>query len=172
MNLSVAQTCKQNIITKISNSTFFNTTSKLRRKRVIKDSGLKVNESKTEICLFHQNDTHKVTILLQNEIITSKKSMKLLGVLFNSKLNWSVHVSLSIRKSNRALCALRLIKHYLTPEIMRSLLLSNYYSIFTITQRSGWVRYFTMTQNNNYYLLRLMQLAHVCQFQIVAFPLS
>ena len=75
----------------------------------LKDSGLKVNESKTEICLFHRNDTRKVTILLQNEIIPSKKSMNVLGVMFDSKLNWSEHVSHSIMKSNKALCALRLI---------------------------------------------------------------
>ena len=55
--------------------------------------------------------------------------MNVLGVLFDSKLNWSEHVSFSIKRSNRALCALRLIKRYLTPEIMHTLLLSNYYSI-------------------------------------------
>jgi hypothetical protein len=95
----------------------------------LKYSGLKENENKTEICMFHRNDTQKVTIILQNEIITSKKSMNILKVLFDSKLNWSEHVSFSIKKSNRALCALQLIKRYLTPKIMRTLLLSNYYSI-------------------------------------------
>jgi hypothetical protein len=32
--------------------------------KYIKDFGLKVNESKTEICLFHQNDTQKITLTL------------------------------------------------------------------------------------------------------------
>ena len=55
--------------------------------------------------------------------------MNVLGVVFDSRLNWSEHVSEAVRKSNRALCALRLIKRYLTSSNMRTLLISIYYSI-------------------------------------------
>ena len=95
----------------------------------LKDSGLKVNESKTELCLFHRNDTQKVTITIQNEQIISKKSMNILGVIFDTKLTWSDQVASTIKKSNKALCALRLIKPYLTPPVMRTLIISNYYSV-------------------------------------------
>ena len=64
----------------------------------LKDSGLKVNETKTEICLFHRNSTQKISITLQNERINSKNSMNVLGVVFDSRLNWSEHVSEAVRK--------------------------------------------------------------------------
>ena len=77
----------------------------------LKESGLKVNENKTELCLFHRNDTQTITINLQNQMITSRKSMNVLGVEFDSKLNWSQQVTNTIVKSNKALCALKLIKN-------------------------------------------------------------
>ena len=52
----------------------------------LKDSGLKVNEAKTELCLFHRNDTQKISITLNGKQIFSKKSMGVLGVIFYCKL--------------------------------------------------------------------------------------
>ena len=52
---------------------------------------------------------NKTIVLLGSEIL-SKKSMNVLGVTFDSKLNWSIHVANSISKANKALFALRLIK--------------------------------------------------------------
>ena len=98
----------------------------------LKDSGHKVNESKTELCLFHRNDIQKITIQLQDQTIQSKKSMNVLGVIFDSKLTWSEQTSNAILKSNKALCAIRLIKQYLIPTKILTLLSSNYYSIFVL----------------------------------------
>ena len=95
----------------------------------LRDSGLVVNEAKTEICLFHTNDQPLVTIMLQDSEILSKKSMNVLGVTFDSKLNWSIHVANSISKANKALFALRLIKKFFTDTEMRTLLDYNFYSI-------------------------------------------
>ena len=37
----------------------------------LKDSGLKVNESKTEVCIFHRNDTQTIKLSLQGQLIKS-----------------------------------------------------------------------------------------------------
>ena len=95
----------------------------------LKDSGLKVNETKTELCLFNRNDVAPIVLSLQGVQITSKKSMNVLGVTFDTKLNWTEQVGNAIKKSNKALCALRIIKKYLPTQVMRTLLISNYYSI-------------------------------------------
>ena len=95
----------------------------------LRGSGLVVNESKTEVCLFHSNDQPLVTISLQNVLITSKKSMNVLGVTFDSKLNWQIHVANTIGKAKKALFAIRLLKRYFTIEQTRTLLDSNFYSI-------------------------------------------
>ena len=45
----------------------------------LKKSGLVVNESKTEICLFHSHDQPQIKIKLQGQVVLSKNSMNVLG---------------------------------------------------------------------------------------------
>ena len=93
------------------------------------NSGLKVNESKTEICLFYRKDTPQIEINLNNNTITSKDSMNVLGITFDSKLNWAKNVANQISKANRALHAIKLIRKYFSKHEILQLLTSNYYSI-------------------------------------------
>ena len=53
----------------------------------LKDSGLKVNEEKTELCLFYKRDTQPIEIILNNVTVKSLPYMNVLGVCFDSKLN-------------------------------------------------------------------------------------
>ena len=95
----------------------------------LRDSGLVVNESKTEACLFHTQDQPLIEFTLQGVKITTKKSMNVLGVIFDSKLNWQIHVATAITKAKKALFALRLLKKYFSLKEMRLLLDANFYSI-------------------------------------------
>ena len=92
-------------------------------------SGLKVNESKTEICLFHRSIQLQVSLNINGTIIKSIASMNVLGVIFGSKLNWNDHISKAISKSNRALHCIRLIKYYFNSEELAQLITSNFYSV-------------------------------------------
>ena len=47
--------------------------------------------------------------------------MNVLGVIFDSKLTWNMHVSYCINKSKKSLFALRLLKRYLNKNEMRML---------------------------------------------------
>ena len=94
----------------------------------LKDSGLEVNEGKTEVCLFHRNDQPLITIKLLGNSVKTKKSMNVLGVLFDSKLTWGPHVAHAICKANKSLYAIRLIKKYFTAEQIKTLLTAYYYS--------------------------------------------
>ena len=95
----------------------------------LKDSGLVVNEAKTEICLFHRNDQLPIEITINGTKIRSKKSMNVLGVIFDSKLNWGEHISNVIKKSKRSLQAIKIIKKYLPNSALLTLLKSNFYPI-------------------------------------------
>ena len=95
----------------------------------LRDSGLVVNEEKTEICLFFKRDHPPVVIRINDKQIKSKKTINVLGVLFDSKLQWNEQVSQTITKSKRALHGIKLIKKYLTKEETKMLLTSNFYSI-------------------------------------------
>ena len=55
--------------------------------------------------------------------------MNILGVQFDSRLQWTEHISNTINKSKRALHAIKLIKKHFNKEELRQLLTANYYSI-------------------------------------------
>ena len=67
----------------------------------LRDSGMIVNSAKTEICLFHSNDQPWINVRLDGQMITSKKSMDVLGVIFDIKLNWQMQTNNSINKAKR-----------------------------------------------------------------------
>ena len=52
----------------------------------LKDSGLKVNENKTELCLFHRNPQEPINLTFNGVTLISKKQMNVLGVAFDSRL--------------------------------------------------------------------------------------
>ena len=66
---------------------------------------------------------------LQGVKITDKKSMNVLGIIFDSKLNWQIHVANAITKAKKALFVLRLLRKYFSATEMRMLLDANFYSI-------------------------------------------
>ena len=77
--------------------------------RWLRDSGMTVNEAKTEVCLFYKSDVNAVNVTINNITIKSKPSINILGVQFDSRMNWEQHVSNSINKAKRTLHAIRLI---------------------------------------------------------------
>ena len=94
----------------------------------LRDSGFVVNEAKTELCLFHKNDKPCIEIRVGTQIVKSKKFINVLGVTFDSKLIWSTQVLNCISKAKKSLYALRLLKRYFSPQHMRTLLDSYFYS--------------------------------------------
>ena len=52
-------------------------------------SGLKVNQSKTEICIFHRTQTKILNININNTIITTTETMNILGISFDCNLKWN-----------------------------------------------------------------------------------
>ena len=96
----------------------------------LKDSGLKVNENKTELCIFHRINNTNGTLMIDNVMVTSKNEINVLGVTFDSKLQWCSQVSRAIKGANKSLQAIRLIRKYFTTYEIVQLLTSNFYSKF------------------------------------------
>ena len=95
----------------------------------LKNSGLKVNESKTELCLFSRTTMPNITISINGVNVQSKQSMNVLGVQFDAQLNWSDQVSRVTTKAKQSLHAIRIIKKYFSNSEIRNLITSNFYSI-------------------------------------------
>ena len=94
----------------------------------LKESGLKVNESKTELCIFHRTENTDGSLLIDNVLINSKSEINVLGITFDSKLQWCSQVSRAIKGANKSLQAVKLIRKYFTTTEIVQLLTSNFYS--------------------------------------------
>jgi hypothetical protein len=95
----------------------------------LRQSGLKVNDGKTEVCLFHRKDHPTINITFNSTTLRTKQSMNVLGILFDSKMQWQPQVQLTINKSKRALQAIKLIRKYFSREQLLKLITACYYSI-------------------------------------------
>ena len=92
-------------------------------------SGMVVNESKTELCVFYKLDCAPLIIELNGKFLISKKTINVLGVTFDSKIQWAPRVANCISKSTKALNAIKLIKRFFTKKELLQLVTSNFFSI-------------------------------------------
>ena len=93
----------------------------------LRQSGLKVNDSKTEACLFHWKDHLPIRLQVNTQVIVTKASMNVLGVLFDSKLQWQAQVQNSITKSKKALHAIVLIcKYFNKAQLLNIIMVTQY----------------------------------------------
>ena len=69
------------------------------------------------------------SLIINRISLQSKTSMNVLGVIFDSKLNWIDQVTNTINKTNGALLCIKQIKFYFTPLELKQLITTNVYSI-------------------------------------------
>ena len=70
-----------------------------------------------------------MTINLNGKRIKSKPSMNVLGISFDSKLQWDSQVSQAITKSRKALCAIKQLSKFFTNRELLQVVSSNFYSV-------------------------------------------
>ena len=105
----------------------------------LRGSGLVVNESKKAVCLFHKNDQPTIEIKVCGSSVKSNKVINVLGVTFDSKLNWSHQFANCTKKAKKSLFALKLLKKFFNPNEMRTLIDSHFYSVlyYNVTPEIG-----------------------------------
>ena len=77
-----------------------------------RDSGLGVNHSKNELCYFNKQDEPHISINLHRVKIDSKSQTNVLGVIFDTKLQWAPKIAQTISKAKQALHSIRFIRTY------------------------------------------------------------
>ena len=92
-------------------------------------SGLKVNEYNTKICLFYRTTPPTITLNIGNQIVTSKESMNVLGVIFDATLKWSQQVETTLKKANSASFAIKMIAKFFSNKELNDIITACYYSI-------------------------------------------
>ena len=92
------------------------------------ENGLKVNEKKMEVCMFNKKDFAQCSILINGSEIKVENTIKILGVIFDSKLTWSEHCRHALNRANKAKQGLCLIRKYFTQTEMLKLATAFFYS--------------------------------------------
>ena len=95
----------------------------------LRSSGMKVNETKTCLCLFYIRDTAAIEIVLNGSVVKSSKNINVLGVIFDQKLQWSDHITHCVAKAKKAIVAIKLINKFFTTNELLQFVTSNVYSI-------------------------------------------
>ena len=95
----------------------------------MKASGLKVNENKTEICLFSRSDVASLNIVIKGVNVTISREINVLGVVFDAKLQWGPQVKRALTRATKALNAISLIRMHFSQQELLLLVTSNYYSV-------------------------------------------
>ena len=83
-----------------------------------KDNGLKLNEDKCKLIILSKQENNS-TLSLENEVITSSRSEKLLGITIDHKLTFNEHVENLCIKANQKLHALARISNYMSQDKLR-----------------------------------------------------
>ena len=73
------------------------------------DSGMLVNKSKTDACIFSRRDEQMIELTFGNSTVQAKKEIKILGVWFDSKMTWQKQVFEAINRTRRVLHGLKII---------------------------------------------------------------
>ena len=91
-------------------------------------SGLKINEKKTDLCIFHRIAQEKCTLEIDGTQIESSSQINILGLIFDSNTKWDPHYDNAIKEPNKNLHAIKIIAKYFNTEEKKTLLTSLFYS--------------------------------------------
>jgi len=96
-----------------------------------KNSGLKVNETKTEIAVFFKTNTCSEEVIVNAQMIKTKNVIKVLGVMMDTTLSWHKHVTAAVSKMQSKIHAIHVIQRYfLKDEILQLLKMYCYPSLY------------------------------------------
>jgi hypothetical protein len=78
----------------------------------LKKNGMLVNQTKTELCFFKNGGHKKETIVLDNIQITTTNTIKILGIIFDSRLDWTAYILHATTKARRTMQAIRILRKF------------------------------------------------------------
>ena len=67
----------------------------------ITKSGLKINEKKTDLCIFHRRAQEKRTIIINGTQIESSDHINILCITFDSNMKWDLQYDNVIKEANQ-----------------------------------------------------------------------
>ena len=87
-----------------------------------KNSGLKVNEGKTEITLFYKNNCQFENVTVNETIIRTKDTIKVLGIIMDTTMTWHEQIHRTVNNLESRIYSLRVLQRFFEMDEMLILL--------------------------------------------------
>ena len=91
-------------------------------------SGLKINTSKTEMCIFHRRNLLVRDVILMGTTVKTGNTINVLEMKFGSKLNWNEHVNQAVKGANVCLFGIKMMRKYFSPAETRNMITEVFFS--------------------------------------------
>jgi len=96
----------------------------------LRSIGMVTNVEKTELILFSRKPIADTLVITVNgKEIKAKKSIKVLGITFDSNLGWASHLEKIKQKARFVLHKMKFLRRYLTMEEMKKVITSHFYGM-------------------------------------------
>ena len=96
----------------------------------VKLNGMVANPEKSQLIFFGIKEDHGLSIEINGDVITMSDSVKLLGVIIDSKLRFNEHVKIICQKTNNKVKDFSRVVRYLEPQkaslLYNSFILTNF----------------------------------------------
>jgi len=113
-----------------------------------KASGLVVNESKTEFCVFHKNRKVTCQIQINDVIIKNTPTLKTLGITFDENLTWDHQIQQISKSCSKLNSGFQILKKFFTRTELLTLATSLYYSKMYYAAET-WLSHGLSVRNQN-----------------------
>jgi len=94
----------------------------------LRNLGMVVNEAKSEVVIFSRKKICKSDLNIAGTTITSKRSMKVLGTIFDGCLSWEDHIKQNVKTCTWKLSVLRRLRRSFTKQQFLRILTAQYFS--------------------------------------------
>ena len=129
------------------------------------NSGLRLcannlNVDKSNFVIFHppqQSPTYSINLKIHDRVIMQKRSIKYLGALIDSSLNWKDHIHELSKKISRGIGVLLKLRKWVSTQIILQVYYSIIYTFFTYG-----VLIWGNTYKTNLYPLIILQKKKLC----------
>lgn len=94
----------------------------------LRESGLVVNEGKTEAMIFHRNQEIQLELQAGSGKILTKKEIRILGITVTNNLKWETHIKNIVNSCKSTIFGLKTIRKYFSKEEFTNMVTAFLYS--------------------------------------------
>ncbi len=95
----------------------------------LSQNGMVCNIEKSEAMVLGEGVSDGLSLTISNNAVLTSNQMRVLGITFDDRLSWKPHVDSTVKRTNRVMHGLKLIRRYVSKDQARVIVTAYYFSI-------------------------------------------